>query len=144
MRQQTVADRVGVTLRAYQAWEAGDAGIKWENLESLAQVLETKPDFILYGERDSQPDTPDVLGEIDRLARIERRVDDLAEHAQRVERMLGELLLEVTGREPSAEAPPDPSLPEELQAIERDAADLVREVRSDERASSRGSRAREK
>lgn len=36
--QPVIADRVGVTLRAYQAWEAG-GGIAWDNLIKLAAVL---------------------------------------------------------------------------------------------------------
>lgn len=68
LRQQAVADRVGVTLRAYQAWEGGDSGIAWENLEALAKVFNVSEDYILSGPAESVPES-------DRLDRIERKLD---------------------------------------------------------------------
>ena len=84
LRQPAVADAVGVTLRAYQAWEAGDSGIKWENAEELARVLDTKPDFIMYGENEQTEPVPDPfqdsvsdqLAEMNGLIRKQNRLLD--------------------------------------------------------------------
>lgn len=48
--QPVVADAVNVTLRAYQAWEAGDSGIAWDNLVKLAGYFGVSADYIEYGE----------------------------------------------------------------------------------------------
>lgn len=67
MPQQVIADRVGVTLRAYQAWEAG-GGIAWANYERLAEALGVTEEYILYGESGkSNPST--------QLDRIEAKLD---------------------------------------------------------------------
>lgn len=80
--QQLVADRVGVTLRAYQAWEAG-GGIGWENLRKLAKHYSVTEEFILYGSDDAPP-TPSQLERIEhgiaRLERIEHKLDALLAH----------------------------------------------------------------
>lgn len=44
--QQAVATETGVSVRAYQSWEAGH-GISWPNLESLAYVLGVDPAQLL-------------------------------------------------------------------------------------------------
>ena len=46
--QPAVADAAGVTLRAYQRWEAG-GGIAWENLQKLAKVFGVSENYLLYG-----------------------------------------------------------------------------------------------
>src|SRR4051794_11253493 len=47
LTQPIVADRVGVTLRAYQNWEAGSTRVAWTNLPRLAEVLGVSEDFLL-------------------------------------------------------------------------------------------------
>lgn len=47
--QQDVADAAGVSLRAYQAWEAGGK-IKWENAVRLAEHFKVDPEGLV--ERD--------------------------------------------------------------------------------------------
>lgn len=70
--QPVIADRVGVTLRAYQAWEAG-GGIAWDNLVKLAEVFGVSEDFIEYGlGGDYKPGT--------NAARLEQKVDALLVH----------------------------------------------------------------
>lgn len=69
-----------VTLRGYQAWEAG-GGIKWENVKVLAEVLGQSPEWLMNGD---ETDTPDLLGgplagETTQLDRIQA---DLAEIKQ--------------------------------------------------------------
>lgn len=49
LTQPVVADQAGVSLRAYQNWEAGDTRIAWPNLEKLADILHMPVDDILYG-----------------------------------------------------------------------------------------------
>lgn len=74
--QPVIADEVGVTLRAYQAWEAGDSGIAWENLQKLATVFNVSENYLLYGTPEpgaSTTEQGDALHRIDlRLARLEQ------------------------------------------------------------------------
>lgn len=78
--QPAIAEKVGVTLRAYQEWEAG-GGIKWENVLRLARVLGADPDFILGGaerlreqaEREANQQPADSL-----LQGLDAKVDQLA------------------------------------------------------------------
>jgi transcriptional regulator with XRE-family HTH domain len=67
--QPLVADKVGVTLRAYQAWEAG-GGIAWENLQRLAEFFAVSENFLLYG-----AETPE--GPQTQLDRIERQLAEV-------------------------------------------------------------------
>jgi transcriptional regulator with XRE-family HTH domain len=85
--QEIAADAIGVTLRAYQAWEAG-GGIDPDNLKKAADFFETTPDFIEYGERQQAPmerngRSPDLLAALtgvpERLAAIEERVAHVPE-----------------------------------------------------------------
>lgn len=66
-----------VTLRGYQAWEAG-GGIKWENVKVLAEMHGVAPEWIMSGD-EAHPETPDLMSELDgdRLARIEQRLSQL-------------------------------------------------------------------
>lgn len=47
LTQPVVADRVGVSLRGYQKWEAGTAAPGWGNLEKLANVFDVSADYLL-------------------------------------------------------------------------------------------------
>jgi hypothetical protein len=60
--QPQMAAEVGVSLRAYQEWEAG-GGIKWSNLQRLAEVHGVTPNYILYG--DEEPRGPKT--QLDRM-----------------------------------------------------------------------------
>lgn len=71
LTQPVVAERVGVTLRGYQEWEAG-GGIQWENAKRLAKVLGSNPDYVMSGER---AETPDLSHS--QLDRIEADLADL-------------------------------------------------------------------
>lgn len=92
LRQQAMADAVGVSLRAYQAWEAGDTGIKWENAEALAVALETSASHILHGDlREKVDGTPDpfAAGDLDtRLANIEQALANRIDHDRKIDAML--------------------------------------------------------
>jgi transcriptional regulator with XRE-family HTH domain len=101
-KQQQVADAVGVTLRAYQEWEAG-GGLKDENLDALAQFFEVSRSYITDG---AEADTPDLMATLgnsengskgvltrltaieETLARIEETLSDLV--ADRAADSLGE------------------------------------------------------
>jgi hypothetical protein len=67
--QPQVADEVGVTLRAYQEWEAG-GGIAWPNLRKLAEVHRVSTNWLEHG--DEQPERAHS-----QLDRIERKLDDV-------------------------------------------------------------------
>ena len=73
LTQPAVAERVGVTLRAYQGWEAG-GGIQWENAKRLGRFLGATPDYIMSGEPRS---TPDLHGAVSQLDRIEQAIKAL-------------------------------------------------------------------
>lgn len=68
--QPHVADQVGVTLRAYQAWEAGESGLAWANLRKLAEFFGVSENYLLYG-------SEEPAGPSDQLQRIEEKLDRL-------------------------------------------------------------------
>lgn len=54
--QPVLAEKVGVTLRAYQRWEEG-GGIEWDHLEKLAEIYGVDVQWIHRGEeRGPAPD----------------------------------------------------------------------------------------
>lgn len=55
LTQEAMADKVGITLRGYQEWEAG-GGIKWENAKKLAKIGGVEADWIMSGDRGGTPD----------------------------------------------------------------------------------------
>lgn len=67
--QPVIAEKVGVTLRAYQAWEAG-GGIAWDNYGKLADAFGVDEDYLLYGEREEP-------GDVSQLDRIEAKLDTI-------------------------------------------------------------------
>jgi transcriptional regulator with XRE-family HTH domain len=71
--QRVIADLVGVTLRAYQAWEGG-GGINWDNVQQLASAFNVTEEFLLYGRTEAAPDPS-------QLDRIEAKLDQLLEAA---------------------------------------------------------------
>lgn len=91
LTQPVVADRVGVSLRAYQNWEAGATRVAWTNLPKLAQILGITEDYLLSGDGDAPglavpTDLNQQFAEIDaRLANIE------------------EMLTQLLGRQPGAQ-----------------------------------------
>lgn len=89
--QQWVANRIGVTSRAVQAWEAG-GGIAPENIESLAALYKVDEDYILNG-NDRRP-SPDQVSEILNLLR---------EQNQLLREVLGDRQLEALEAEVEAE-----------------------------------------
>lgn len=68
--QPAIADAVGVTLRAYQHWEAG-GGISWDNLQGLAEHFGVTENYILYGTNEGPGHRQEQLD------RIEEKLDDL-------------------------------------------------------------------
>jgi len=67
--QPQIADEVGVTLRAYQEWEAG-GGIAWPNLRKLADVHRVSTNWLEHG--DEQPERAHS-----QLDRVEQKLDDV-------------------------------------------------------------------
>lgn len=77
--QPVIAERVGVTLRAYQAWEAG-GGIGWENLIRLAKALDVSEEYLLYGDAGDERRAGTRLENVERAQhRIEAKIDALME-----------------------------------------------------------------
>jgi transcriptional regulator with XRE-family HTH domain len=106
--QPAIADAIGVTLRAYHAWEAGESGIAWRNLHALAEYHSVNENFILYG--DEKP-----RGAGSQLDRIEERL-------ARIEEALGATSTAAGG------APARPSVG--LQRLADHASNRATEVRS--------------
>lgn len=74
--QQDLADAMGITLRAYQAWESGESTPEWANLAKLADFYAVEEDYILNGEE--EPAVSLATPEIARtLAAILARLDAL-------------------------------------------------------------------
>jgi transcriptional regulator with XRE-family HTH domain len=59
--QPIVAAKVGVSLRTYQNWEAGDAKPEYRNLERLSDYFGVSEEFILTGAENSVPESPVVM-----------------------------------------------------------------------------------
>lgn len=77
LTQPVVAERVGVSLRAYQKWEAGKTRPNWTNLEHLAEVFGVKEDEIIG---DATLDD-----EASQLSRMENKLDwimDALDHSE--------------------------------------------------------------
>lgn len=75
LRQQHIADAVGVTLRQYQNWQAGENIPDSEHLAKLAEVLEVTQEWLLRG------DTPDPFArsQQDVDARLEQLSEQVSE-----------------------------------------------------------------
>jgi hypothetical protein len=77
--QPVIAERVGVTLRAYQAWEAG-GGIGWENLIRLSKALGVSEEYLLYGDAGDERRAGTRLENVERgQRRLEAKIDALME-----------------------------------------------------------------
>lgn len=68
LKQQWIADQVGVSLRTYQFWQEGKSPPSQDNLEKLADIFGVTTRYIMRG------DTPDLSGSAGRLERIEADV----------------------------------------------------------------------
>jgi transcriptional regulator with XRE-family HTH domain len=73
--QEVVAQQLGVSYRAYQAWEAGDAKPAYRNLSKLAAFFGVTEEFILMGGEEPERTTP----QLDRIETL------LTEHTGRLD-----------------------------------------------------------
>jgi transcriptional regulator with XRE-family HTH domain len=80
--QTTVADELGVSERAYQGWEGGEAKPSYRNLQRLAAYFNVGEDFILTGER--RGSVPPASGTPVLAARRESGEDRLARMEQEI------------------------------------------------------------
>ena len=142
LTQEAAADKAGVTLRAYQKWEAG-GGIQYSNLQKLAEVFSVPVEQITG---DVPTPNPFQIGEhFDGIAdefharvdAVQQQLDDITARLDRNFAISMELLSYVTQ---SAEQPAAgvPLVPTELRQL---LADASRE-RPAENPRSKGSRAR--
>jgi transcriptional regulator with XRE-family HTH domain len=67
--QPQIAEQVGVSLRAYQEWEAG-GGIAWANLKRLADIHGVSTAWLEHG--DERPELAQP-----QLNRIENKLDEV-------------------------------------------------------------------
>jgi transcriptional regulator with XRE-family HTH domain len=78
LTQEAMADKVGVTLRGYQEWEAG-GGIKWKNATKLAELGDVTPDWLMSGEREV-PDLSVLMNgdgsqsQLDRIEEVQQQI----------------------------------------------------------------------
>lgn len=111
LRQQDVADAIGVELRSYQRQEA-NGGIRGENAKKLADFYGVELKWLLMG------DTPDVLGAMN--GRSDERLDRIEAAVEENRRLLRRLAA-AQGLDPDASAP---------EEAERAAEDVRRETRA--------------
>jgi transcriptional regulator with XRE-family HTH domain len=143
LTQEAAADLAGVTLRAYQKWEAG-GGIQYANLSRLAEVFHVPVDRIT-----GEESAPDPFATASQLDRIEQQVTELRAERETLQEEIGaqnRLLAEQSGllkrieelvrvlegaqvTEPGA-AEPDVPLPEFPLPSERDAQEPTRPERT--------------
>jgi transcriptional regulator with XRE-family HTH domain len=71
LTQEAAADKAGVTLRAYQKWEAG-GGIQYANLTRLAEVFRVPVERIT-----GEESAPDPFATSTQLDRLEQRIGQL-------------------------------------------------------------------
>jgi transcriptional regulator with XRE-family HTH domain len=79
--QPIIAERVGVTLRAYQEWEAG-GGLKWENYGKLALALGTTVEYLMHGTEETDDGLAPHATQLDL---IEAKLDDVLAALTRLE-----------------------------------------------------------
>lgn len=78
MPQEIVAQKLGVSNRSYQAWEAGDTKPSWRNLEKLAKFYGVTEEYILLGSELVQRSTSAES----QLDQIERAVEVLTDRVE--------------------------------------------------------------
>jgi transcriptional regulator with XRE-family HTH domain len=142
LTQEAAADKAGVTLRAYQKWEAG-GGIQFANLQRLAEALNTSVEQITGEVETPSPFrvseqldgvTTDFHGRVDevevRLERIETLLQARLEHDERMAALIekqNQLLIDQSGvleiiRALLGTGGEEPSLPDRLAQLVRDTA----------------------
>lgn len=97
-----MAEAVGVTLRAYQDWEASSMerpkGIDWENAKKLAKFFGVDPEDVARREDEAEPGP------------FEAELAQMREQLTRVEKgqqeILAQLTLLITAINATAEEPP--------------------------------------
>lgn len=112
--QEEAADLAGVTLRAYQKWEAG-GGIQFANLRKLADIFGTTTEYIV-----GTADTPNPFRVGEQLTDIREefhgRIDHLEEMLERNYQAL-EQIFEAILAIATAEGQEAPAPPNALQAL---------------------------
>lgn len=98
--QEIVAQKLDVSNRAYQSWEAGDSKPSWRNLTKIAKFYKTSEEFILVG------DEPEVPAEPTQLDRIELQ---LAVILGVLEKQVGADVLEAVRQDMQRAQPPGAS-----------------------------------
>lgn len=90
--QEIVAQKLDVSNRAYQAWEAGDSKPSWRNLTKLAKFYGVTEEFILLG------DVPEETPQASQLDRVEQLIRDQNEQIKGLSEELELLRAEIPGR----------------------------------------------
>ncbi len=63
--QESVARKLNISTRTYQAWEGGETKPSWPNLERLAEHFGVSAAWVLSG--DAKPTAPDQRSQLDRI-----------------------------------------------------------------------------
>ena len=99
--QEIVAQKLGVSHRSYQSWEAGDTKPSWRNLAKLARYYGTSEEVILRGDAIKPPEP-----EPSQLDRIEAALAGLTEFMEQVREVLRDQgIAHLAAQERSAAAP---------------------------------------
>jgi transcriptional regulator with XRE-family HTH domain len=101
--QTLVAEAIGVSERAYQTWEAGEARPVYRNLERLAAYYGVTEDFILTGR---VGDGSSGGFHEAQLTRIEAKLDELLRRMPGDQQDLGTYIAEAVRRGLRGEDPP--------------------------------------
>lgn len=99
LTQPAVADEVGVTLRALQAWEASGA-LRWENAKKLARFFDVDEQWLWSGDREKSG-TPDLLGKVsqqgdqDGLADMRAQLDRIEQNQENLAALIEAVSVQV-------------------------------------------------
>ena len=80
LTQETVADRMGVSLQTVSCIELGKKAIRPDNLAKLCKALDVTSDYILLGER-SENQMSDFVKKISKLSADDyHMIEEMVEH----------------------------------------------------------------
>jgi transcriptional regulator with XRE-family HTH domain len=121
--QEVVAQQLGVSYRAYQAWEAGDAKPSYRNLSKLAAFYGVSEEYILLGGEMPERQVPQLnrietmLAELLHLVRVQAGEGAAADSVSRLAAAFAADL----GEQPDAAAVahPDSAVPSDAKGAAR-------------------------
>lgn len=100
-----IAKATNITERQVQRWFAGESDVgATPAIGPLAKILQTTPDYIEYGDREQDEETPDLLESLNGSA--SEQLDRIEEELQRLRRAIAALVAGELERAARLTAPP--------------------------------------